>query len=127
MPQFLLLIAILGLISSTGFLLLVIVAALRFRQRARRADAAPRLSDQEFPPVSVIKPVCGLEPMLEQNLESLFQQDYPTFELIFGARTADDPAIAVVNQLRCRYPERQGALRFFRRADLAQPSRLLRA
>ncbi len=105
MPQFLLLIAILGLVSSTGFLLLVMVAALRFRQRARRADAANRLSDQEFPPVSVIKPVCGLEPMLEQNLESLFQQDYPTFELIFGARTADDPAIAVVNQLRRRYPE----------------------
>jgi len=104
MPQFLLSIAILGLVSSTGFLLLVIVAAFRFRQRAHRADAAPRLSDQEFPPVSVIKPVYGLEPMLEQNLESLFQQDYPTFELIFGARTADDPAIAVVNQLRRRYP-----------------------
>jgi ceramide glucosyltransferase len=105
MPQFLLLIAILGLVSSTGFLLLVIVAALRFRRRARRADAANCLSDQELPPVSVIKPVCGLEPMLEQNLETLFQQDYPTFELIFGARTADDPAIAVVNQLRRRYPE----------------------
>ena len=105
MPQFLLLIAILGLVSSTGFLLLVMVAALRFRQRARRADAAPCLGDQELPPVSVIKPVCGLEPLLEQNLESLFQQDYPTFELIFGARTADDPAIAVVNQLRRRYPE----------------------
>lgn len=104
MPQFLLLIAILGLVSSTGFLLLVIGAALRFRHRARSADAAPRPGDQEFPPVSVIKPVCGLEPMLEQNLESLFQQDYPTFELIFGARTADDPAIAVVNQLCRRYP-----------------------
>ena len=105
MPQFLLLIAILGLVSSTGFLLLVMVAALRFRQRARRAEAAPQLSDQEFPPVSVIKPVCGLEPLLEQNLESLFQQDYPSFELIFGARTADDPAMAVVNQLRRRFPD----------------------
>jgi ceramide glucosyltransferase len=104
MPQFLLLIAILGLVCSTGYLLLVMVAALRFRGRARSAAAAPRLSDQDFPPVSVLKPVCGLEPMLEQNLESFFQQDYPTFELIFGARTADDPAIAVVNQLRLRYP-----------------------
>ena len=105
MPQFLLLIAILGLVSSTGFLLLVIVAALRFRQRARRADAAPRLSDHEFPPVSVLKAVYGLEPMLAENLESFFQQDYPAFELIFGARNADDPAIAVVNQLCCRYPD----------------------
>ncbi len=105
MPQFLLLIAILGLVSSTGYLLLVMVAALRFRSRARSAAAVPRLSDQDFPPVSVLKPVCGLEPMLEQNLESFFQQDYPTFELIFGARTADDPAIAVVNQLCLRYPD----------------------
>jgi ceramide glucosyltransferase len=104
MPQFLLLIAILGLICSTGYLLLVIVAALPFRQRAGKANAAPRLSDEEFPPVSVLKPVCGLEPMLAENLESFFQQDYPAFELIFGARSPDDPAIAVINDLRDRYP-----------------------
>jgi len=103
MPQFLLLIAILGLVSSTGFLLLVTVAAYRFRARARAASSH-RPADADFPPVSVIKPVFGLEPMLEENLESFFQQDYPTFELIFGARSADDPAMAVVNQLCRRYP-----------------------
>jgi ceramide glucosyltransferase len=106
MPQFLLLIAILGLVSSTGFLVLVIVAAVRFRARARTAAAAAAaLSDADFPPVSVIKPVFGLEPMLAENLESFFQQQYPVFELIFGARTPDDPAIAVVNDLRRRYPQ----------------------
>ncbi|MGZ4812138.1 MAG: bacteriohopanetetrol glucosamine biosynthesis glycosyltransferase HpnI [Terriglobales bacterium] len=105
MPQFLLLVAIMGLVSSTGFLVLVMVAALRFRARARIAGAAsPRLVDEECPPASIIKPVFGLEPMLEQNLESIFQQDYPKFELIFGARTPEDPAIAVINSLRRRYP-----------------------
>ncbi len=105
MHQFPLLLAILGLVSSTGFLLLVLTAAWRFRRAARRAvAAAAAVGQREFPPVSVIKPVCGLEPLLEQNLESFFQQDYPEFELIFGARTADDPAIAVVEQLRRRYP-----------------------
>ena len=106
MPQFLLFVAVLGLVSSTGFLLLVMIAARRFRGRARRAAAAAAaLSDPDFPPVSIIKPVCGLEPMLAENLASFFQQDYPTFELIFGARTPGDPAIAVVNDLRRRYPE----------------------
>jgi ceramide glucosyltransferase len=104
MPQFLLLIAILGLVSSTGFLVLVMVAGLRFRRRVRNAAAAAPRGDQDLPPVSVIKPVFGLEPLLEENLESFFQQDYPIFELIFGARSADDPAIAVINQLCRRYP-----------------------
>jgi ceramide glucosyltransferase len=105
MPQFLLLIAILGLASSTGFLVLVLLAAHRFRCHAREAAAAAAALDlSQFPPVSVIKPVCGLEPMLEQNLESFFQLDYPAYELIFGARTPDDPAIAVIEALRWRYP-----------------------
>src|SRR5512146_365298 len=100
MPQFLLLVAILGLVSSTGFLLLVALAALRFRARARAA-AVPQAG--ELPRVSVLKAVCGLEPLLSENLESFFQQDYPEFELIFGARTPDDPAIVVVNELSRRY------------------------
>ncbi len=105
MPQFLLLIAILGLVSSTGFLALVVVAAVRFRRQARNAAAeAATIRDTELPPVSVIKPVFGLEPQLEENLESFFQQEYPTFELIFGARTPADPAVAVVESLRARYP-----------------------
>jgi ceramide glucosyltransferase len=105
MPQFLLFVAVLGLVSSTGFLFLVMVAGRSFRARARRAAAeVTALCEPDFPPVSVLKPVCGLEPMLAENLESFFQQDYPVFELIFGARTPDDPAIAVINELRERYP-----------------------
>lgn len=106
MPQLLLLVAITGLVSSTGFLLLVAWAAQRFRRAARTAaGAAAALTDADLPPVSIIKPVCGLEPLLEENLESFFQQDYPEFELIFGARTPEDPAIAVVNTLHARYPD----------------------
>ncbi len=106
MPQFLLLIATLGLVSSTGFLALVVVAGLRFRRRARaEAAGAAAIRNAELPPVSVIKPVFGLEPLLEENLESFFQQEYPEFELIFGARSPADPAIAVIETLRARYPQ----------------------
>jgi ceramide glucosyltransferase len=35
-----------------------------------------------LPPVSVLKPLYGVEPELEQNLESFFLEDYPDFEII---------------------------------------------
>jgi ceramide glucosyltransferase len=54
--------------------------------------------------VTVLKPIRGLEPRLERNLESFFVQNYPSFELIFGARDADDPALAIVENLKRKYP-----------------------
>jgi ceramide glucosyltransferase len=92
--------AIAGLVSSTGFLLLLAVAVVRFRGRPRRATPASKL-----PPVSVLKPLSGLEPGLEENLESFFRQDYPQFEIIFGARNAKDPALSVVQAVRQRYQQ----------------------
>jgi ceramide glucosyltransferase len=106
MLPFLLLLALTGLVSSTGFLLLVTLAAARLRRRARPAEqAARRVPRAELPGISVIKPVCGLEPLLEESLESFFLQDYPEYELIFGARTPEDPAFRVIERLRERYPQ----------------------
>jgi len=105
MAQLLLLISLAGLVSSTGYVLLVIVAARRFRRRSSAAaHEATEMGTEKLPPVSVIKPVFGLEPLLEENLESFFVQDYPNYELIFGARSAEDPAIRVIDRLRERHP-----------------------
>ena len=84
-----LLLAIAGLASSTGFLVLVIVAAVRFRRR----KSSPLVDDAHLPPVTLLKPLCGLEPNLEANLASFFQQNYPKFEIIFGTRDPQDPAL----------------------------------
>jgi ceramide glucosyltransferase len=89
---------VLGLACSTGFLVLVLYSVLRFRGNKKRA------SGEFLPPVTLFKPVHGMEPRLEQNLESFFRQDYPNFELIFGARHNGDQALAVVERLRARYP-----------------------
>src|SRR5450432_2810348 len=87
-------IAVFGLFCSTIFLVLVLIAAARFKKRA----AADRRSVLNFagdlPPVTILKPVHGMEERLEENLESFFRQDYPDFEIIIGARDAEDPAIA---------------------------------
>ena len=46
-----------------------------------------------------------MEARLEENLESFFLQNYPSFEIIIGSRSEDDPAIALTEQLRKRYPQ----------------------
>ncbi len=98
-----LIVAITGLLASTVYLGLVVIAAVRFRVSAR-LDLERSKGIGILPPVTVLKPVYGMEPMLEECLESFFQQEYPVYELIFGARTEDDPALAVVHSLMRKYP-----------------------
>ncbi len=95
----LLLVSLAGLISCTGFLVLLVFAALRFRRRLP-ADAL----NAELPGVSLLKPLCGLEANLEENLASFFAQDYPSFEIVFGARSHEDPAFGVARTLHRLYP-----------------------
>src|SRR5581483_2019935 len=99
-----LLLAGLGTISSTVFLFLVLIAALRHQRRARKTSELQSISDTELPPVTLLKPVHGAEPRLYENLESFFRQDYPNFEIIFGARSQDNEALHTVEKLRRKYP-----------------------
>jgi ceramide glucosyltransferase len=95
-----------GLVSSTIFLVLVVSAAARFKKRANQAQASIQsVSRDQLPPVTILKPVHGMEARLEQNLESFFQQDYPDYEIIVGARSANDPAIQLAERVRARYPQ----------------------
>jgi ceramide glucosyltransferase len=94
-----------GIVSSTVFLFLVLIAAAGFKRHCERYRAVARKTAAEsLPPVSIFKPVHGMEERLEQNLESFFQQDYPDYEVVIGARSAEDPAIVLAEQLRQRYP-----------------------
>ncbi len=89
-----------GLVTSTGYLLLVLIASARFRR-----SGAQRLPDSaELPSVTLLKPLCGMEPNLEVHLETFFRQQYPSFEIIFGARRDDDPALEVVRRISRKYP-----------------------
>ncbi len=94
-----------GLFSSSIFLLLVLIATVRFKKRADSARRSVLNTSINPPPVTILKPVHGMEERLEQNLESFFRQDYPDFEIIIGARSADDPAVALTEKLRVRYPQ----------------------
>ncbi len=57
------------------------------------------------PPITILKPLHGDEPLLEQALASVCAQDYPEYQVVFGVSDAADPALSVVTRLRARFPE----------------------
>lgn len=77
--------------------LLSVIAAARFL-----AVPKPAVSDKREP-ISVLKPLAGLDDGLEENLRSFFGQTYPDFELIFAVREPSDPCIPLVERLRSEF------------------------
>ena len=73
-------------------------------EAVRRYRAAGQVGVGEEP-VSILKPLAGLDEGLEENLRGFFEQDYEDFEILFAMRTVGDPAYAVVEKLREEYPE----------------------
>lgn len=57
------------------------------------------------PPVTILKPVCGVDAELYANLRSFCEQRYPRFQVVFGVRSAGDPAVPVVRRLMADLPQ----------------------
>jgi ceramide glucosyltransferase len=105
MPYVLLGLGLIGLLSSTvvaGMVLLAVPGYLRERQRAL-AEAAARPGFA--PRLSLLKPLHGAEPGLEDYFESFFRQDYPEYEILFCARSAEDAGLDIARRVAARYPQ----------------------
>ena len=74
---------------------------LAVRRFSRQPSAAPSFR----PPVTVLKPLHGDEPLLEDALASYCEQDYSEFQLVFGVQDSADPALRVLRRLRARFPD----------------------
>ena len=57
------------------------------------------------PPVTLLKPLHGDEPLLSEALTTLCRQDYPNWQIVFGVQDASDSAIGVVRRLQMRFPD----------------------
>jgi ceramide glucosyltransferase len=90
--------AVVALVAGSAvYCILVIIAARRYLN-----VTAPELT--KVAPISILKPLHGVDENLESNLRTFFEQDYPAFEILFALRSFDDPAIALVERLQRDYP-----------------------
>jgi ceramide glucosyltransferase len=73
-----------------------------------RAFMRRRGASAEFaPPVSILKPVKGLDPEMYEAFASHCRQQYSgEYEILFGASSVDDPAVPAIERLQAEFPER---------------------
>jgi ceramide glucosyltransferase len=105
MSYVLLALAIIGLITSTGFAAIVLGAVYGYIKERRHALAQILQRPGFTPPLTLLKPLHGAEPGLEADLETFFQQDYPAYEILFCARAQEDAGLATARRVAARHPE----------------------
>lgn len=101
--------------ASLAWLLIVLTAfgcayQLLAAYAVRRWAARPRPVAADRRPVTLLKPLCGDEIRLHDDLRSFFGLSYPEVQMVCGVRDAHDPAIGVVRQLQATLPEEDIAL-----------------
>ena len=117
----LLLVGLFGLLTSTIFLGMVLMGALRFRRAAVREGAHMGEQPEFLPAISLFKPLHGDEDGLEANLKTFFEQDYlrhveraggatvengvSRVEVLFCARSKADEGLEIARRVAADYPE----------------------
>ena len=84
------------LAGSLVYCVLVVIATRRFLHAARPLSG-------DAPPISVLKPLCGHDDGLEENLRSFFIQDYPNYEVLLGVHREDDSAATLALKIIGEY------------------------
>jgi len=87
------------LTGSLVYCVLIVVATRRFLSATLPAPGTK-------PPISVLKPLCGHDDGLAENLRSFMVQDYPEYEVLFGVHRSDDSAVAVAEKIIAEFSGR---------------------
>jgi ceramide glucosyltransferase len=87
--------------ATTVHVASIVVAILRFRRSSPRET----LSNQNFPPVSLVRPLCGIDNYAADTLRSTFELDCPHCEILFCVASAKDPVVPLVEALMAERPE----------------------
>ena len=104
MNHLILLAGIVGAVATLAHFISIAAVIGRFR-------ASPVVeAEPASVPVSILRPVCGLENYIEETLRSSFLLDHPDYEVIFCAADADDPVLPLVRALMAEYPHVESKL-----------------
>nr|WP_321817986.1 MULTISPECIES: bacteriohopanetetrol glucosamine biosynthesis glycosyltransferase HpnI [unclassified Paraburkholderia] len=90
--------------AATFYAICAALTMPRFGSAAQVREAARLARTRKPLAVSVLKPLCGAEPRLYENLATFCEQHHPRYQLIFGVSSPNDPAIAVVERLQAAWP-----------------------
>jgi ceramide glucosyltransferase len=85
-----------------AFYFLAIIAAVLFFRGDRKSSAGADFT----PPISILKPIRGLDRDTYENFASFCRQDYPDFEILFNVSDSSDPAIPEIERLIRDFPAR---------------------
>ncbi len=90
-------------VCSMAYYLVCLYSAARFfgEQKAAGEGAPPT---PPTPPVSILKPLKGTDPQMDESFRSHCLQDYPEYEIIFGVSDPADPALQLVERLKLEFP-----------------------
>ncbi|NWF91353.1 MAG: glycosyltransferase [Syntrophaceae bacterium] len=94
-------VTILGLVGF-GLQIFAVCSYLKTNQSPGRG----RDSIETFPPISILKPLSGLDDNLFDNLESFCRQDYPKYDILCSIQDPNDPAYRVVEKVKNRFPDK---------------------
>ncbi len=90
------------LLAACGAALVYQLAALAAAWRHRRsAEPEPGYA----PPISILKPVRGVEPHFDEAIRSHARLDYPEYEVLFGVEDGDDPAVERLERVIAAHPD----------------------
>jgi ceramide glucosyltransferase len=84
-------------IGGSVYAILCVLAVTRF---CLRPDRRRKPALRSYPPVTVLKPVHGLEKNQRENLRSTCIQDYPEFQVVFSVQDPDDAAIPLLKEIQ---------------------------
>ena len=91
-------------------ILILNFTSMALMSRKCRARARTLPPPDNAPPVSIVRPLRGLEPFSEETLGATFDLDYPDYEILFCVQSPSDPVIPLVERLIAAHPEREARL-----------------
>ncbi len=109
--------AILSGSIGAGLLLLAFMS----RSQRRLLRRAPAAEPADLPGISVLKPLKGVDPSLESNLATFMDQDYPEYEVLFGAADPRDPALDVARRIAASHLRTRSSVHAHARTEGVNP------